>query len=40
MIIKMKANSVPIMGRSAAGVKLVNIRDDDSLAGVARIVQA
>jgi DNA gyrase subunit A len=39
MIIKMKAQAVPIMGKSAAGVKVVNVREDDSLAGVARIVQ-
>jgi DNA gyrase subunit A len=39
MIIKMKAQAVPIMGKSAVGVKVVNVREDDSLAGVARIVQ-
>jgi DNA gyrase subunit A len=39
MIIKMKAQAVPIVGKSAAGVKVVNVREDDSLAGVARIVQ-
>jgi len=39
MIIKMKANGVPVVGKGASGVKIVNIREEDSVAGVARIVQ-
>jgi DNA gyrase subunit A len=39
MIIKLKVRSVSVMGRSAGGVKLVNLKDPDTVAGVARVVQ-
>ena len=39
MIIKLKVRSVSVMGRNAAGVKLVNIKEPDTVAGVARVIQ-
>ncbi|MFW6139386.1 MAG: DNA gyrase subunit A [Spirochaetota bacterium] len=39
MIIKLKAKSVSTMGKSAAGVKVVNVKAPDSVAAVARVVQ-
>jgi DNA gyrase subunit A len=39
MIIKLKVKAVSLLGRNAGGVKLVNLREDDAVAGVARIVQ-
>ena len=39
MIIKLKVRSVSVMGRGAGGVKLVNLKDPDTVAGVARVVQ-
>jgi DNA gyrase subunit A len=39
MIIKLKVRAVSLMGRNAAGVKLVNIKEPDTVAGVARVVQ-
>jgi DNA gyrase subunit A len=39
MIIKLKVRSVSIMGRNATGVKLVNIKEPDTVAGVGRVVQ-
>jgi DNA gyrase subunit A len=39
MIIKLKAKSVSKLGRTAGGVRLVNIKDPDSVAAVSRIVQ-
>jgi DNA gyrase subunit A len=39
MIIKLKVRSVSVMGRSAGGVRLVNLKDPDTVAGVARVMQ-
>lgn len=39
MIIKLKVRSISILGRNAAGVKLVNIKEPDTVAGVARVIQ-
>ncbi len=39
MIIKLKAKSVSKLGRTAGGVRVVNLRDTDSVAAVSRIVQ-
>jgi DNA gyrase subunit A len=39
MIIKLKAKSVSKLGRTAGGVRLVNIKAPDSVAAVSRIVQ-
>ncbi len=39
MIIKMKVKAVSLLGRNAGGVKLVNLKEDDTVAGLARIVQ-
>ena len=39
MIIKLKAKGVSVMGRTAAGIKLVNIKEPDNVAAVSRIVQ-
>ncbi len=39
MVIKLKVESVSVMGRVAGGIKLVNIKEPDSVAAVARIVQ-
>ena len=39
MIIKIKVRSISILGRNAAGVKLVNIKEPDTVAGVARVIQ-
>ncbi len=39
MIIKLKVNSISKMGRNASGVKVVNIKEPDFVAGIAKIVQ-
>jgi DNA gyrase subunit A len=39
MIIKLKVRSVSILGRSAMGVRLVNIKEPDTVAGIAAVVQ-
>jgi DNA gyrase subunit A len=39
MVIKLKAKAVSKMGRTASGIKLVNIKDPDIVAAVSRIVQ-
>jgi DNA gyrase subunit A len=39
MIIKLKVKSLSQLGRNAGGVKLVNLRADDTAAAMARIVQ-
>jgi DNA gyrase subunit A len=39
MIIKLKVRTISILGRTAAGVKLVNIKEPDTVAGVARVIQ-
>ena len=39
MVIRMIVRTVSVLGRSAAGVKLVNIKEPDSVAAVARIVK-
>jgi DNA gyrase subunit A len=39
MIIKLKVRTISTMGRTAAGVKLVNIKEPDTVAGVARVIQ-
>jgi DNA gyrase subunit A len=39
MIIKIKVRTISILGRTAAGVKLVNIKEPDTVAGVARVIQ-
>ena len=39
MFIKLKASSVSRMGRSASGVKVVNIKEPDMVAGISKIIQ-
>jgi DNA gyrase subunit A len=39
MIIKLKVRTVSTMGRNATGVHLVNLKEADTVAGVARVVQ-
>jgi len=39
MVIRMIVRTVSVLGRSAAGVKLVNIKEPDSVAAVSRIVK-
>jgi DNA gyrase subunit A len=39
MIIKLKVRAVSTMGRTATGVRLVNLKEPDTVAGVARVVQ-
>jgi DNA gyrase subunit A len=39
MIIKLKVRSVSVMGKSAGGIRLVNLKDPDTVAGVARVIQ-
>ncbi|HUT66647.1 MAG TPA: DNA gyrase subunit A [Spirochaetota bacterium] len=39
MVIRMWVKTVSVLGRSAVGVKLVNIKEPDSVAAVARIVK-
>ena len=39
MIIKLKVRTISILGRTAAGVKLVNIKEPDTVIGVARVIQ-
>jgi len=39
MIIKLNVRSVSIMGRNAGGIRLVNLKEPDTVAGVARVVQ-
>jgi DNA gyrase subunit A len=39
MIIKLKSRAVPVMGRSAMGIKLLNIKEEDAVTAVARVVQ-
>ncbi len=36
--IRMEVNSLRIMGRATQGVKLINLKDDDSIAAVAKVV--
>jgi DNA gyrase subunit A len=38
MVIRLKVRSVSVMGKTASGVKLVNIKEPDNVAAVARIV--
>jgi DNA gyrase subunit A len=38
MVIRLKVKSVSVMGKTASGVKLVNIKEPDNVAAVARIV--
>ena len=38
MVIRSKVRTVSVLGKSAAGVKLVNIKEEDGVAAVARIV--
>jgi DNA gyrase subunit A len=37
MTIRMAVNSVRIMGRTAQGVRLINLRDNDTIASIARV---
>ncbi len=39
MIIKLKAKTVSVMGKSAAGMKLVSVKEPDTVAAIARVVQ-
>jgi DNA gyrase subunit A len=39
MVIRLKVKTVSEMGKTASGVKLVNIKEPDNVAAVARIVQ-
>lgn len=39
MVIRLKVRSVSMLGKTASGVKLVNIKEPDGVAAVARIVQ-
>jgi len=39
MIIKLKAKEISRMGKTAAGVKIVNVKEPDSVVAVARIVE-
>ncbi|UCB47526.1 MAG: DNA gyrase subunit A [Spirochaetota bacterium] len=39
MVIRLKVKSVSVMGKTASGIKLVNIKEPDNVAAVARIVQ-
>jgi len=39
MIIKLKVRTISTLGRTAAGVKLVNIKEPDTVVGVARVIQ-
>jgi DNA gyrase subunit A len=39
MIIKLKVRSVSVMGKSAGGIRLVNLKEPDTVAGVARVIQ-
>ncbi|RKX93526.1 MAG: DNA gyrase subunit A, partial [Spirochaetes bacterium] len=39
MIIKLKASGVSRMGRTASGVKVVNIKEPDMVAGISKIIQ-
>ena len=36
--IRMEVNSLRVMGRATQGVKLINIKDNDSIAAVAKVV--
>ena len=36
--IRMEVNSLRVMGRATQGVKLINLKDDDSIAAVAKVV--
>jgi DNA gyrase subunit A len=39
MIIKLKVRTISTLGRTAAGVKLVNIKEPDTVVGVARVIK-
>lgn len=39
MIIKLKAKGISVLGRSAGGIKIVNIKETDTAAAISRIVQ-
>ena len=36
--IRMEVNSLRVMGRATQGVKLINLKDGDSIAAVAKVV--
>ena len=36
--IRMEVNSLRVMGRATQGVKLINLKDSDSIAAVAKVV--
>ena len=36
--IRMEVNSLRVMGRATQGVKLINLKDNDSIAAVAKVV--
>jgi len=36
--IRMEVNALRVMGRATQGVKLINIKDNDSIAAVAKVV--
>lgn len=40
MTIRMAINSVRLMGRAAQGVRLINLREDDTIASVARVARS
>jgi len=37
LIIRMAVESLRVMGRATQGVRLINLRDDDSIAAVAKV---
>jgi DNA gyrase subunit A len=39
MIIKLKAKGISVMGRTAGGIKIVNIKETDTAAAISRIIQ-
>jgi len=38
-LIRMKAGSIPVMGRNTQGVRLINLTDDDKVVSVVRVVE-
>lgn len=38
MIVKLKSRAVPVMGRNAIGIKLLKIKEDDTVTAIARVV--
>ena len=38
MTLKLKVDQIPVLGRSASGVRAVRVKEPDCLVGVARVV--